>query len=549
MANAPQMKIPIQADTSDFDKGAKKVKQEMKDLNKVSSDALASIGNALGVDVGKLQQFSSALSGLGNKLAQTGREGTTAFGNISNSVASVAAGIAGLGLAAAIVAFKQLNAEADAFEATIQGGIIKAQTEAYASTVRQSIRDQQGAGKGFAGFRQYVKEVWTDTMAAFQSGFDSEVYQAALKAGGRAKELATEIYNLELQRKQVSVEVSKIDSQIAEKREIISDTTKSATVRAKALAEAQTLIQKKLDMQLPIAQKLSADLKEFNGLSSTKLKDYDAEIAAEITVNSLLAEKSTEMRSLERSQKTITTAAQQEAVEQQKIKNILKEQADLRTNGLKKLEYGKEMGGLDLTWGDQVLKTYENGVRSWAGAEVLIPVKLAPPQNREEIVKTITDISQEIESIVNDMAVSVGESLGTLIGDLINGEDPWQNFANSALSAFGDLAVSVGKMAIQTGVATLGIKAALESLNGYVAIAAGVALVALGTAVKTGLSNAANGNYSSGASVATSNASSSITSDYEQRDVYVKVTGTLEADGDQLVAVINNSNKKTQFTT
>ena len=59
------MKIPIGADTSDFDKGARKVKQEMKDLEKVSGDAFGAIGAALGVDTTKLNQFSSALSGLG----------------------------------------------------------------------------------------------------------------------------------------------------------------------------------------------------------------------------------------------------------------------------------------------------------------------------------------------------------------------------------------------------------------------------------------------------------------------------------------------------
>ena len=47
--------------------------------------------------------------------------------------------------------------------------------------------------------------------------------------------------------------------------------------------------------------------------------------------------------------------------------------------------------------------------------------------------------------------------------------------------------ISVGKLAIQTGVAVLGIKAALESLNPVLAIAGGVALIALGAGVKANL--------------------------------------------------------------
>ena len=147
------------------------------------------------------------------------------------------------------------------------------------------------------------------------------------------------------------------------------------------------------------------------------------------------------------------------------------------------------------------------------------------------------------------MASGVGQAIGEMMGALVKGEDPWRAFANAALSAFGTMAVRVGEMAIATGTATLGIKAALESLNGYVAIAAGVALVALGTMVKAGLSGIASGNYSAGAGVATSSTTSSFVGDYEQRDVYVNVRGTLQADGDQLIAVINNTNKKNNYTT
>ena len=97
--------------------------------------------------------------------------------------------------------------------------------------------------------------------------------------------------------------------------------------------------------------------------------------------------------------------------------------------------------------------------------------------------------------------------------------------------------------------ASEGIKAALKLDNPYIAIAAGVALVALGTAVKAGLSNISQGNYSSSMGTVPSNTSSSIGTGYEQRDVYVNVQGTLVADGDQLLAVINSTDKKNYITT
>ena len=57
------------------------------------------------------------------------------------------------------------------------------------------------------------------------------------------------------------------------------------------------------------------------------------------------------------------------------------------------------------------------------------------------------------------------------------------------------MAITVGKIAIGAGIAVLGIKKAFpESINPILPpIAAGIALVALGTAVKGALANAAKG--------------------------------------------------------
>jgi hypothetical protein len=148
---------------------------------------------------------------------------------------------------------------------------------------------------------------------------------------------------------------------------------------------------------------------------------------------------------------------------------------------------------------------------------------------------------------------SIGSALGSLIGDLITGEDAWGNFGNAALSAFGDMATSIGKMAISIGVAALAIQGSLMTLNGWAAIAAGTALVALGMAVKTGLSNIASGNYSASASVATSgnygSSTSALATSFDEREVNVKVTGSLYASGNQLMAVIENENNRKNHTT
>ncbi len=162
------------------------------------------------------------------------------------------------------------------------------------------------------------------------------------------------------------------------------------------------------------------------------------------------------------------------------------------------------------------------------------------------------DVSGALNSQLTELGVNTSEIIGGLIGDLATGGDAWSNFSSGAVSAFADLAISVGKMAIQTGVATLGIKAALESLNPYVAIAAGAALVALGSALKTGMSNAASGNYSASTNVASASSyssGSSIGSDTYGREMTVKVTGRLEATGSTLAAVLDNEAQRYNRTT
>ena len=67
------LKVNVGADTSGFDAGMKKAKAELRDFQKTGKDTLSSLGNMLGVDTGKVQQFTNALQGLGAKMDQTGK--------------------------------------------------------------------------------------------------------------------------------------------------------------------------------------------------------------------------------------------------------------------------------------------------------------------------------------------------------------------------------------------------------------------------------------------------------------------------------------------
>jgi len=85
-----------------------------------------------------------------------------------------------------------------------------------------------------------------------------------------------------------------------------------------------------------------------------------------------------------------------------------------------------------------------------------------------------------IEGTLNDLSVAMGEQLANaLSGAGFN--------IKSFLLPVAEAVISFGKLAIQVGIAALGIKTALKSLNPAIAIAGGIALVALGTLVKNSL--------------------------------------------------------------
>jgi len=97
-------------------------------------------------------------------------------------------------------------------------------------------------------------------------------------------------------------------------------------------------------------------------------------------------------------------------------------------------------------------------------------LKISFDQLNEGLINIITGTLQ-------DMAVAFGETLGNaLAGASFD--------IRSVIGPLADALIQFGKLAIQVGIAALGIKVALKSLNPAIAIAGGIALIALGTFVK-----------------------------------------------------------------
>ena len=119
------------------------------------------------------------------------------------------------------------------------------------------------------------------------------------------------------------------------------------------------------------------------------------------------------------------------------------------------------------------------------------------------------------------------------------------------LDPLAEACIKIGGLVMATGFASDAFQKSIT--NPYAAIAAGAALIAVGAIAKAGM-NAAVKNVGSGGGYSTSVASSAYTSNASNpssfgREMEVKVTGTLTANGSQLVAVLNNEHNRNSYTT
>jgi len=101
------------------------------------------------------------------------------------------------------------------------------------------------------------------------------------------------------------------------------------------------------------------------------------------------------------------------------------------------------------------------------------------------------DLSANISAAINAAAVNFAVGIGEMIGAAAAGGDGIASFGTFALQSLAGLLQQVGEMAIQTGIALLGIQVALKTLNPAIAIAAGIALVALASGIRTSLAKKA----------------------------------------------------------
>lgn len=126
-----------------------------------------------------------------------------------------------------------------------------------------------------------------------------------------------------------------------------------------------------------------------------------------------------------------------------------------------------------------------NMIAGTAVAPVLIQVKIDPKsysQIVQDFDKLITDISNAIASMGEDIAVAFGEAIG---GAMSGQQDVLANFGDAILTALGGFMSQVGKMLIAYAISIEKLQTAFA--NPTEALIAGIALVAIGAAIKSSM--------------------------------------------------------------
>jgi hypothetical protein len=148
----------------------------------------------------------------------------------------------------------------------------------------------------------------------------------------------------------------------------------------------------------------------------------------------------------------------------------------------------------------------------------------------EVLQESVIDLSGVIHSALS--------GIGQALGNAISGG---QNLGKALLGVLGGVLVQLGEMLITAGIGVEAFKTSLKSLNGVVAIAAGIALVALGTAISGSMKSM--GSNPTGGGYATEAASRSSGNYSARESMEIRIGAEFRIQGNDLVYIYDRNKK------
>ena len=276
---------------------------------------------------------------------------------------------------------------------------------------------------------------------------------------------------------ETSKDASKIGMEIAD--ELLKKELDSAKLRG-ASDKEQTQI------EIAFWQKRKANLE-------SNLANYDKYSAQYLQISRNIAQTEGKISELQTSQSIASADKRREANKKAQQKQFDDSIALIKAQGqatndaerffIEQNKKIKEKAASDLLKSKQFSGT--NMIAGTAVPPVLIQVKI-DDKSRSQIVQDMdqltTDIAKSVETLGEDLAVGLGEALGNALSGQGN---PIEDFAKFVLGSIANFIKTVGKQLIAYGIAISKFREAF--VNPAAAVAAGIAMVALGTAVASQL--------------------------------------------------------------
>ena len=600
-----KLKVSVDADASGFKKEMAAAKKSTEEFSKAADEMSDSLEDALGVPISSVTKIGDKLKAAGVLMKSFATDGEKSFQTVALGAKMVSTAVAGIGLAGLLAAFKSINAEAERFRGTMQGAAVAAQDEAWKNTYKQYVSDQVGIGEkavdsinGWSKFWTKLGAAWT---LALKNGFAGEQYygemaeeasriaEGADDAAKKAAAYAKVIFDTTEGIKDKQIEWKNSLSEVAALMLTASDKSKTVQERQEAVAKAIALQKQVSGDQIAMQKTLADNIKAQNDLASSSVEDMDRQRSAYAAVEDLSRDLNQRLREMTSLQNEIANSA---AATEQKWRDGVNKAIDIGMTELTKFNAEMEkamemrdkmamdniaaplksmsasltgradngkglMGGINLD--EEALKGLKQLTQFDTSAVDGLLSKIDPSKLSEsfegyynfldEMIKATDDANKALnDAIVGGISDSFQYLANCVAGlDEISGA----GMMNALLSPLAEAAIKMGEIMVSAGLASEAFKSMLT--NPYTAIAAGAALIAVGAAAKAGLQaavNSATGTSYVASSVASSGYSNNSSNDRSwEREMTLHVTGTLQADGSKLVAVLNNEANRKRYTT
>ena len=600
-----KLKVSVDADASGFKKEMAAAKKSTEEFSKAADEMSNSLEDALGVPISSVTKIGDKLKAAGVLMKSFATDGEKSFQTVALGAKMVSTAVAGIGLAGLLAAFKSINAEAERFRGTMQGAAVASQDEAWKNTYKQYVSDQVGIGEkavdsinGWSKFWTKLGAAWT---LALKNGFVGEQYygemaeeasriaegadDAAKKAAAYAKVIFDTIEGI----KDKQIEWKNSLSEVAALMLTASDKSKTVQERQEAVAKAIALQNLVSGDQIAMQKTLADNIKAQNDLTSSSVEDMDRQRSAYAAVEDLSRDLNQRLREMTSLQNEIANSA---AATEQKWRDGVNKAIDIGMTELTKFnaEMDKALEMRDKMAMDNIAAPLKSMSASLTGRADNGKGLMGGINLDEEALKGLKQLTQFDTSAVDgllskidpsklsesfkgyynflDEMIKATDDANNALNDAIVGgiSDSFQYLANcvagldeisgagmmnALLSPLAEAAIKMGEIMVSAGLASEAFKSMLT--NPYTAIAAGAALIAVGAAAKAGLQaavNSATGTSYVASSVASSGYSNNSSNDRSwEREMTLHVTGTLQADGSKLVAVLNNEANRKRYTT